>query len=90
MNDATTPEPNAPQGLQSKAGSSHPFHVTSVRVEDFNLPRAHTCFNKIDLPTYATQEEVKKKSRKVKRRKNQKAKGGRFFFLFFELNSNEK
>jgi hypothetical protein len=49
------------QGLQSKAGSSHPFHVTSVDPELQPLPRAHTCFNKIDLPIFDTSEQLKER-----------------------------
>jgi len=45
-------------GLQSKAGAKHPFHITSIRTEDCSLPRAHTCFNKLDLPMYDTAEEI--------------------------------
>ena len=37
-------------GLQSKAGARHPFHITHADPVACPLPRAHTCFNKIDLP----------------------------------------
>lgn len=46
-------------GLQSKAGASHPFHVTSIDMATSSWPRAHTCFNKIDLPMYESFEKVR-------------------------------
>ena len=46
-------------GLQSRAGARHPFHVCGVDPREFPLPRAHTCFNKIDLPEYDDIEELR-------------------------------
>jgi len=45
-------------GLQSKAGARHPFHITSIEPHICPLPRAHTCFNKVDLPTYTDFNEM--------------------------------
>jgi len=46
-------------GLQSRAGARHPFHICGVDPRAFPMPRAHTCFNKIELPDYSSMDELK-------------------------------
>jgi len=53
------------KGLQSTRGKRCLFKLTPVPMETFPLPRAHTCFNTIDLPMYHTQELVAEKLRLV-------------------------
>ena len=44
---------------QSNDGSFRAFSVQSVAKRESAFPRAHTCFNKLDLPVYDTKEELK-------------------------------
>ena len=46
------------KGLQSTRGKQCLFKLNMVDASLYSLPRAHTCFNTIDLPSYATYEEL--------------------------------
>lgn len=52
---------------QGSDGSQSPFKITRAGISEsglFNdnpLPVAHTCFNQLDLPVYATEDELEKK-----------------------------
>ncbi|GAB5037906.1 hect e3 ubiquitin [Nannochloropsis oceanica] len=46
------------KALQSNDGNFRRFNIQSVRREECIFPRAHTCFNKLDLPVYETKEEL--------------------------------
>ena len=41
--------------LQGNDGNIRRFTVDSIALETSIFPRAHTCFNRIDLPQYKTQ-----------------------------------
>lgn len=43
---------------QSNDGSFRSFSVQSITKRDSAFPRAHTCFNKLDLPMYETKKEL--------------------------------
>jgi len=52
--------------LQSESGEKCPFTVQTVQYNKNtqngamdNLPRAHTCFNRLDLPAYPSKEDLK-------------------------------
>jgi hypothetical protein len=47
--------------LQSNQGTIRKFTINGLRVQDCLYPRAHTCFNRIDLPTYDSKEDLKEK-----------------------------
>jgi HECT-domain (ubiquitin-transferase) len=47
--------------LQGGDGDIRKFTIHGVSVEIFPYPRAHTCFNRIDLPMYETKEELREK-----------------------------
>jgi hypothetical protein len=40
--------------LQSSDGKLCPFGLEAVPLKSGKLPRAHTCFNRIDLPLYTS------------------------------------
>ena len=44
--------------LQQRDGVSRCFCLTSIPVSQATYPRAHTCFNRIDLPLYASRDEL--------------------------------
>lgn len=44
--------------LMSNDGRYRQFNIQSVRKSDSMYPRAHTCFNKLDLPMYSSQAEL--------------------------------
>jgi len=44
--------------LQGNDGNVKPFTIDSIKIHDSVYPRAHTCFNRIDLPLYTTKEEM--------------------------------
>lgn len=49
-------------GFRDLQGSDGPRKFTIERIDDTKLlPRSHTCFNRIDLPPYASYEEVRDK-----------------------------
>ena len=49
-------------GFKDLQGSDGPRHFCLERIEDFEmLPKSHTCFNRIDLPTYKNYETLVKK-----------------------------
>lgn len=41
------------------------FNIQSVRRQECLFPRAHTCFNKLDLPLFASKEELEYSLRMV-------------------------
>ena len=45
--------------LRTIRGEPARFKIISVNVEDFPLPRAHTCFNRLDLPVYKRKIELR-------------------------------
>jgi len=46
-------------GFKDLQGSDGPRHFCLERIEDFEmLPKSHTCFNRIDLPTYKNYETL--------------------------------
>ncbi|CAE7507442.1 UPL1, partial [Symbiodinium microadriaticum] len=46
------------KALQSNDGNYRKFNLQSIRKEDSAYPRAHTCFNKLDLPVYDSKREL--------------------------------
>jgi E3 ubiquitin-protein ligase HUWE1 len=50
------------QGFKSLQGMEgiQPFSVHKAYNVDL-LPTAHTCFNQLDLPSYSTEEELRRK-----------------------------
>ncbi|CAG0908227.1 unnamed protein product, partial [Cyprideis torosa] len=51
------------QGTTGNVCASGPrlFTIHAVEVSAENLPKAHTCFNRIDLPPYETKDQMKEK-----------------------------
>lgn len=47
------------KNLQGSAGAQRPFELYGIDGGDTALPRAHTCFNKIDLPGYSSYDKLK-------------------------------
>lgn len=50
-----------PQGFKaliSNDGNHRRFNIQSIGRKDSIYPRSHTCFNKLDLPLYSSQEEL--------------------------------
>ena len=47
------------QGLQGNDGTLRPFTIDHIALSTSRFPRAHTCFNRIDLPLYETEEELR-------------------------------
>jgi len=45
--------------LQGVDGDIKKFTIHGVDLDKYPYPRAHTCFNRIDLPTYRTKEDLK-------------------------------
>ncbi|CAN0030870.1 unnamed protein product, partial [Choristocarpus tenellus] len=43
---------------QSNDGNFRAFSMQSIRKRESAFPRAHTCFNKLDLPVYSTKKEL--------------------------------
>ena len=46
------------KNLMSNDGRYRQFNIQSVRKSESMYPRAHTCFNKLDLPMYSSQAEL--------------------------------
>lgn len=46
------------KALQSSDGRYRKFNIQSITKQDSVYPRAHTCFNKLDLPMYESKEEM--------------------------------
>ncbi len=46
--------------LQGSDGNIKKFCITSLQLSQSIFPRAHTCFNRIDLPMYKKKEDLKK------------------------------
>jgi len=53
------------KALQSVPGKSCKFTVAVDPTSSCNLPRAHTCFNRVDIPEYKTKAELVKNLRIV-------------------------
>lgn len=52
--------PGGFSALQGRLGENHPFCINCTPYDEFNvLPRAHTCFNRIDLPDYPSKTMMK-------------------------------
>ena len=50
-----------PQGFKaliSNDGNHRRFNIQSISRKESIYPRSHTCFNKLDLPLYSSQEEL--------------------------------
>jgi hypothetical protein len=47
------------KALQSHDGRLQMFCIKSVEKAHYLFPRAHTCFNRIDLPLYSSADELK-------------------------------
>ena len=46
-------------GLQRNDGKTQRFSMQSISAsENMRLPRAHTCFNRIDVPLYSCRQEL--------------------------------
>merc|ERR1712100_745216 len=45
--------------LQGRDGDVRKFTITSVKLKDSVFPKAHTCFNRIELPLYENLEQMK-------------------------------
>lgn len=46
------------KALQSNDGKYRKFNIQSILKSESLFPRAHTCFNKLDLPMYTSKEEL--------------------------------
>lgn len=46
--------------LQGRDGDVRKFTITSVKMKDSVFPKAHTCFNRIELPLYASYADCKR------------------------------
>jgi len=44
--------------LQGNDGNVKQFTIESVTLEQSVFPRAHTCFNRVDLPLYKTKDDM--------------------------------
>ena len=57
-----TGSPRAPPGgyqnLKNKSGIKQPFTVEKLDAVADHMPRAHTCFNKVDFPPYSSREKL--------------------------------
>lgn len=45
--------------LHGRDGALRPFTLTSVELSQAIYPKSHTCFNRIDLPLYRTEDELR-------------------------------
>ena len=46
--------------LQGRDGDVRKFTITSIKLKDSVFPKAHTCFNRIELPIYKNYEQLKR------------------------------
>ena len=46
------------KALQRNDGKYQRFNVQSIPKSEMRFPRAHTCFNRLDLPVYSCREEL--------------------------------
>ena len=53
------------EGLQGRDGHLQPSTLTSVTLEQSVFPRAHTCFNRVDLPIYRSQRDLERRMEEV-------------------------
>ena len=51
------------KALQGSTGAAGPrlFTLHQIDAPTINLPKAHTCFNRLDLPPYETKEKMSDK-----------------------------
>jgi hypothetical protein len=47
------------RALQSNRGELHKFNVESVKLTSGTGMKAHTCFNRLELPMYNSREQLK-------------------------------
>ena len=47
------------KGLQGNDGTLRPFTIDSIELKKAKFPRAHTCFNRIDLPLYESEGDLR-------------------------------
>lgn len=47
--------------LQGNDGNIRKFTINSISLDQSVFPRAHTCFNRIDLPLYKTKKDLKER-----------------------------
>lgn len=47
--------------LQGNDGNLKKFSINGVSRDQYAYPRAHTCFNRIDLPNYSSKQELREK-----------------------------
>ena len=47
--------------LQGHDPNIRKFAISSISLSTSVFPRAHTCFNRIDLPLYKTKQDLKEK-----------------------------
>ena len=55
-------------GLCSTYGKIYPFSISTIPLSNtagWSLPRAHTCFNRLDLPAYTNQDQLRTNLLKV-------------------------
>ena len=45
--------------LQGRDGQVRKFELTPIEGGDNALPRSHTCFNRLDLPTYSSEAQLR-------------------------------
>ena len=46
--------------LMGRDGVLRPFTLTSIALDQACFPRAHTCFNRIDIPLFAARDELRR------------------------------
>ncbi len=51
--------------LQGNDGNIKKFCVHGVSIDQYFYPRAHTCFNRIDLPNYSSKNELRERLRQA-------------------------
>ena len=44
--------------LQGNDGNIKPFTIESIKLTESVFPKAHTCFNRIELPLYKSREQL--------------------------------
>ena len=44
--------------LQGRDGDVRKFTITSIKLKDSVFPKAHTCFNRIELPLYTSYSQL--------------------------------
>lgn len=57
--DGSDPMPPLSYARQGNDGNIRKFTINSISLEQSLYPRAHTCFNRIDLPPYKSKKDLK-------------------------------